>query len=790
MKLKKILAYTPGQLRQLFRRDFPQIAAAADAASAMADAVGTDTAATGEEPAQTERDAGGATGNSLRTIPERGISTGEYGSSELPQVSTFACGLIAARASDGKLPAGSGAAEDAGQKIDAHKRAAEERADEAFRVRLGQLTASRKGEAWEAVRRLIECDGREISELSSGERMRVLTLALLRRFLTGTLENPAMPTDLFIDLYFLFRRAMTESKLPPSPQRIRAFAARWAAGLDEQVAAVRAENKERMLHLLVQKIENRGQKTTSRFRFEPGMSYDDKYRCVVRWWEDFRFHLAMAVKSPGELNRFLGGSLSEETLYLLSKARKKGMPFFATPYYLSLLDTSGDAYDDLAVRSYVIYSPQLVETFGSIRAWEREDIVEQGKPNAAGWLLPNGHNIHRRYPEVAILIPDTMGRACGGLCASCQRMYDFQSRRLNFEFDALRPKETWEHKLRRLMDYFERDTQLRDILITGGDALMSQNKTLRHLLGAVCRMAERKRKANSQRPDGKKYAELQRVRLGTRLPAYLPMRVDDELVGILREFRQRASAVGVRQFIVQTHFQSPLEITPEAREAIRKILAAGWLVTNQLVFTAAASRRGHTVRLRRELNAIGVLCYYTFSVKGFEENYAMFTPNSRSLQEQYEEKAFGRLTEEQSDALCALVADGHDTAEKIRRFMRRSRLLFLATDRSVLNLPAIGKSMSFRLVGITAEGRRILRFDHDPTRRHSPIIDRMGEIFIMENKSLAAYLRQISSMGEDPDDYATLWGYTQGETEPRFGLYDYPDFPFVATPHISNLELE
>ena len=171
----------------------------------------------------------------------------------------------------------------------------------------------------------------------------------------------------------------------------------------------------------------------------------------------------MAVKSPTELNRLLGNSLSAETMYLLSKARKKGMPFFATPYYLSLLNCTGSGYDDEALRSYILYSPQLVETYGQIRAWEREDIVEPGKPNAAGWLLPDGHNIHRRYPEVAILIPDTMGRACGGLCASCQRMYDFQSKRLNFEFDTLRPKETWEKKLRRLMAYFEEDTQLRDI---------------------------------------------------------------------------------------------------------------------------------------------------------------------------------------------------------------------------------------------------------------------------------------------------------------------------------------
>ena len=109
---------------------------------------------------------------------------------------------------------------------------------------------------------------------------------------------------------------------------------------------------------------------------------------MAAWWGDFRFHLAMAVKSPSELNRFLGNSLSAETMYLLSKARKKGMPFFATPYYLSLLDVTGGGYDDAAIRSYILYSPQLVETYGQIRAWEREDVVEAGRPNAAGWLLP------------------------------------------------------------------------------------------------------------------------------------------------------------------------------------------------------------------------------------------------------------------------------------------------------------------------------------------------------------------------------------------------------------------
>ena len=642
--------------------------------------------------------------------------------------------------------------------------------------------------AGEQIRLLINYDGRSIHELSTEQDMSVQTFSLLHRFLTGNLENTDMATDLFIDLFYLFKRLeMTEIPLP-SPQRIKSRTERWPTGLNEEVMEIRAQNKERILHILIQKIENRKSGST-RFRFDEGLSYDEKYQLVSQWWNDFRFHLSMAVKSPTELNRFLGNSLSSETMYLLSRARKKGMPFFATPYYLSLLDITGDGYNDDAIRSYILYSPRLVETYGNIRAWEREDIVEPGKPNAAGWLLPDGHNIHRRYPEVAILIPDTMGRACGGLCASCQRMYDFQSERLNFEFEALRPKESWDKKLRRLMGYFEEDTQLRDILITGGDALMSQNKTLRTILEAVYRMAARKRKANLERPEGEKYAELQRVRLGSRLPAYLPMRINDELVEILREFKEKASAIGVKQFIIQTHCQTPLEVTPEARDAISKILSAGWLITNQLVYTVAASRRGHTTRLRQVLNSLGVVCYYTFSVKGFNENYAVFTPNSRSLQEQHEEKIYGQLTSEQAAELYTLLENGEDTATRIRRFMRKHHLPFLATDRSVLNLPAIGKSMTFNLIGITEDGKRILRFDHDGTRRHSPIIDKMGQIYIVENKSLAAYLRQLGKMGEDPEDYATIWTYTEGKTEPRFSLYEYPEFDFRITDKMSNLEI-
>ena len=189
------------------------------------------------------------------------------------------------------------------------------------------------------------------------------------------------------------------------------------------------------------------------------------------------------------------------------------------------------------------------------------------------------------------------------------------------------------------------------------------------------------------------------------------------------------------------------------------------------------------------LKSLGVICYYTFTVKGFEENYEVFAPNARSLQESAEEKAWGRLAPEAEHDFLESLGGAPNKAVAVRQFCVAHDVPFLATDRSVLNLPGIGKSMSFALVGVDAKGRRILRFDHDNTRRHSPIIDRLGQIYIVENKSIASYLRQLQAMGEDAEEYATIWNYTEGKTESRFSLYEYPDFPFQITDRMSNQDI-
>ena len=632
---------------------------------------------------------------------------------------------------------------------------------------------------------LIDYNGETIHELSTDKDLKIKTLDILWSFLKNPKNEKDTPIDFFIDMYQLLSNS--ENRLYTQNQ-LEKDMSRWKSGLDKEVLNIRKENKERIIHHLVQKIDFKSSKS-SRYTFTEEMDYPQKVNQVKEWWNDYRFHLSLAIRNPQELNQWLNYSLSTETLFILKKAEKKKMPFFITPYYLSLLNTKLTGYDDEAIRSYILYSPKLVQTYGNIKAWEKEDIVEPGQPNAAGWILPNSTNIHRRYPEVAILIPDTMGRACGGLCASCQRMYDFQSERLNFQFDTLSPKETWNSKLERLMKYFENDPQLRDILITGGDALMSRNKSLKQILNAIYDMAKRKKENNKKRPDGEKYAEIQRIRLGSRLLAYLPLRINDELVELLKEFKKKASAIGIEQFIIQTHFQSPLEVTPEAQKAIEKIISAGWLITNQLVFNVAASRRGHTAQLRKTLNTMGVITYYTFTVKGFDENYAVFAPNSRSLQEGLEEKKFGTLTKQQGDELYNLLQHESKAKKSVSDFLKKYDIPFLATDRNVLNLPAVGKSMTFNLVGISSTGKRILRFDHDHTRLHSPIIDELGKVYIIENKSITAYLRELEKMGENIENYANIWNYIEGETEPQFEVYKYPSFSFNTTNEISNLEV-
>lgn len=578
----------------------------------------------------------------------------------------------------------------------------------------------------------------------------------------------------FLDLLYLMRQLRAKkTKRKISIEELKHWMKLHPSGLNEDLIMLREQNKSRIINKFIELQEKGFYKPSRKFFFPKKATLEQKKELVYSWWDNHEFHLRYAIRDYEMLHNYLDNSLTDSKIKLFKQATTKGLPFFVNFYYLSLLNIKKlGAYvgADMPLRDYIFYNKDLINEFGSIVAWEKEDIIEAGKPNAAGWILPNSKNIHRRYPEVAIFIPDSMGRSCGGLCVSCQRMYDFQKGHLNFNLDKLKPRKSWGERLTDLLRYFEEDTQLQDILITGGDSLMSSNTTLRNILEEVYQMAKRKKQANIHRASGDKFAEIKRVRLGTRMPVYIPQRINMELVEILTEFKKKASRIGIQQFVIQTHFVSSMEITPEAKKAVERLLASGWMVTNQAVFTTAVSRRGHMAKLRAELNKIGVLSYYTFSVKGYRENRYNFTPIARLAQEVFEEKSFGKIDD---SALIEIVNRGN-YQEDIINLLAQNNLPFLATDRSIINLPALGKSLTFSVIGITNDGRRIIKYKHDSERRHSPVVLENDEVIIIESKSIIHYLEQLEKKGCNIEDYENIFGYSLFVTEKRKAIFKYP----------------
>jgi len=104
-----------------------------------------------------------------------------------------------------------------------------------------------------------------------------------------------------------------------------------------------------------------------------------------------------------------------------------------------------------------------------------------------------------------------------------------------------------------------------------------------------------------------------------------------------------------------------------------------------------------------------------------------------------------------------------------------------------MNLPGVGKSLTFRTIGITITGRRILEFTYDPYRRHSPVVDKQKKVIIVESKTISDYLQQLKEMGEDEADYLGVWGYSIGETEPVQPIFEYPNYSFQPTTIVSNI---
>jgi len=372
-------------------------------------------------------------------------------------------------------------------------------------------------------------------------------------------------------------------------------------------------------------------------------------------------------------------------------AVKHGIPWGITPYYLSLFDfESSTRREDGQVRSQVI--PPLHTVRRMVE--HREDRVRAFDFMRERETSPEDR-ITRRYPTVAIFkVCDT----CPQICAYCQRNWEISG-------VMMRDRMPEPEDLNPALEWFEAHPGITDILITGGDPLVLEDRVLAYLLERIASMDH-----------------VTSVRIGTRVPVTMPMRITEafcELIGA-------HVSPGRRNISCVTHVESAYEVTPELAAAVDRLRRVGAQVYNQQVFTMETSRRFETVANRVALKRAGIDPYYTFYTKGKEEHRDYLVPIARILQERKEE----------------------------------ARLLpgTYRTDEMVFNVPGLGKnhlraSQDRELIGIRADGRRVYLFH--PWEKGIAAVRPWSYVDV----SIRRYLEQLAELGEDPADYQSIWYY-------------------------------
>jgi lysine 2,3-aminomutase len=403
---------------------------------------------------------------------------------------------------------------------------------------------------------------------------------------------------------------------------------------------------------------------------------------------DWRWQVAHIARNSEELERI--ANLLPVEREAIRRAASGHLPFGVTPYYAGLLDDELEAGRDRALRAQVIPPPEYVERMLQQRG-DREcafDFMLERETSPINLIT-------RRYPAIAILKPYN---TCPQICVYCQR---------NWEIDEVMEPGALasDDELDAAIDFIGQHPALREILVTGGDPLGLPDDALLDILGRLAAIPH-----------------IEVIRIGTRTPVTIPMRITQELADSLGRLREP----GRREICVVTHIEHPYEITPELVVAVDRLKRQGISVFNQQVFSFFVSRRFETSKLRMLLRRAGIEPYYTFMTKGKEETNAYRVPMARLLQEQKEEA----------------------------RLLPGSR----RTDEPVYNVPGLGKNhlRAFQhrdLLAIMPDGARV--YDFHPWEKG--IADRAS--YVGHDIPLLQYLTRLEEIGEDPDEYESIWYY-------------------------------
>jgi lysine 2,3-aminomutase len=433
-------------------------------------------------------------------------------------------------------------------------------------------------------------------------------------------------------------------------------------------------------HGLQQEIINRRHTNRQRIIEVLGASVDQ--------WNDWHWQLQHVAKELQQVERLV--TLSNEERECIGMANKAGLPFGVTPYYMSLMDNTTDRSADHAVRAQVFPERNYVKQMSAHRG-EREYAFD--------FMLERDTSpielITRRYATIVIFKPYN---TCPQICVYCQRNWEIDD---VLDHRAMADSET----IKRAIDWIRDHPAITEVLMTGGDPLVLSNDRLGELLKQLADIDH-----------------IQRIRIGSRIPVTLPMRITEDLTEMLASFR----TPGRREVALVTHVEHAYEVTPEMVEAVDRLKRRGISVYNQMVFNFENSRRFEAALLRKILRLAGIDPYYTFNMKGKEETERLHVPMARLLQEQKEEA---------------------------RLFSGLER-----TDEAVYNVPRLGKNylraaQHRDLIGILPDGRRVYEFH--PWEKQMML----QEIFVMPDVPILSYLEKLDACGEDPLDYESIWYY-------------------------------
>jgi lysine 2,3-aminomutase len=293
-------------------------------------------------------------------------------------------------------------------------------------------------------------------------------------------------------------------------------------------------------------------------------------------WNNWRWQLSHRLNSVEDFEKVL--PLSEGERRALSAPNLFRVDI--TPYFISLIDPADPADP---IRLQVIPTDREMEPFTGMM----EDSLAEDAHSPVPGLV-------HRYPDRVLMLVTTQ---CASYCRYCTR-----SRIVGDPAEQFSRAE-----FEQQLDYLRRTPQVRDVLLSGGDPLTLAPKLLEELLGRL-----------------REIDHIEIIRIGSRVPVFLPMRVDDELCDVLQRHHP---------LWLNIHVNHPNEITSELAEACDRLSRAGIPLGNQSVLLAGVNDCVHIQRqLVHDLVRIRVRPYYLYQCDLVPGSGHFRTPVSKGIE--------------------------------------------------------------------------------------------------------------------------------------------------------------